>query len=97
MYLASLDDPEANRRFAESLGAAHVVLSDPSGEVARAYGVVDGGSRFARRWTFVIDREGRVLHVDRDVRVATAGRDLAATLERLGIPRRAGSGGSKGR
>lgn len=74
-----------------------MVLSDPTGEVARAYGVVGGERRFPRRWTFVIDREGRILHVDRGVRVATAGRDLVATLERLGIPRRAGSGGSKDR
>ena len=38
--MVSLDSPEKNRNFADSLGAKQVLLSDPTGEAARAYGVV---------------------------------------------------------
>lgn len=86
--MVSLDTPERNREFAEALGAAHVLLSDPSGEVARAYGVRGFGGLFARRWTFYIDRDGIVRDVDRQVKTATAGQDIARRLAELGFPRR---------
>lgn len=86
--MVSLDTPERNREFAESLGAAHVLLSDPSGEVARAYGVRGFGGLFARRWTFYIDSDGIIRHVDTQVRTATAGQDIARQLGERGFPRR---------
>jgi peroxiredoxin Q/BCP len=86
--MVSLDEPDRNRAFAESLEAKHVLLSDPGGGIARAYGVAGHGEGFARRWTFYIDREGIVRHIDKAVRVETAGQDIARTLEALGFPRR---------
>ena len=88
VYLASMDGAEENTGFAESLGARHVVLSDPLGEVAKAYGVAGIAGRFAKRWTFYIDRDGVIREIDKRVSTATAGQDMVATLERLGIPRR---------
>ena len=35
--MVSLDDPDKNREFAESLGSKHVVLSDPKGRGRRNY------------------------------------------------------------
>jgi peroxiredoxin Q/BCP len=49
--MVSLDTPERNREFANSLGAKHVLLSDPTGEAAEAYGVAGSSGRFAKRWT----------------------------------------------
>jgi peroxiredoxin Q/BCP len=46
----------------------------------------------ARRWTFYIGKDGRVLFVDKDVNVNTAGADVAAKLAELGIPKRAKPG-----
>lgn len=86
--MVSLDPPEKNRAFAESLEANFPVLSDPSGEVARAYGVFDDERGFARRWTFFIEPGGTIRHVQKDVNVLTAGEDVARELERLGFPRR---------
>jgi peroxiredoxin Q/BCP len=43
---------------------------------------------FARRWTFYIGPDGKVLYVDKEVRTATAGADVAARLEQLGVKRR---------
>ncbi len=86
--MVSLDDAEKNREFAESLGAKHVVLSDPLGEAGRAYGVVKLGGLYARRWTFYIDESGAIREVDKSVDVSTAGQDIAANLERLGFPKK---------
>jgi peroxiredoxin Q/BCP len=42
---------------------------------------------FAARHTFYIGTDGRILHVDRDVNAKTAGDDVAARLEELGVSR----------
>lgn len=86
--MVSLDDPDKNREFAQSLGAKHVILSDPDKTVAEAYGVTALGGLYARRWNFYIDREGVVRHIDKDVNVESAGQDVARTLKRLGFPTR---------
>jgi peroxiredoxin len=85
--MVSLDAAEKNRAFAEALEAKHVLLSDPAKEVARSYGVVALGGLYARRWTFYIDEDGRIRHIDKDVSVSTAGQDIARTLETLGFPK----------
>ena len=86
--MVSLDEPERNREFAESLAAKLVLLSDPSGLTATAYGVKSPGAAYARRWTFYIDAKGVIREIDRNVRVESAGQDIARKLEALGFPRR---------
>ena len=86
-FAASMDKPETNRKFAESLGLDYPILSDPKGEAARAYGVVMPVVRVAARRTFYIGTDGRILAIDRDVNPSTAGKDVAARLEQLGIPK----------
>jgi peroxiredoxin Q/BCP len=48
--------------------------------------------RLAKRWTFYIGKDGRVLFVDKDVKVDSAGADVAAKLVELGIPKRTKTG-----
>jgi peroxiredoxin Q/BCP len=86
--MVSLDSPERNRDFASSLEAKHVLLSDPTGETAMAYGVSGLGGLFAKRWTFYIDAEGTIREIDRDVSTGTAGQDIARKLGELGFPKR---------
>jgi peroxiredoxin Q/BCP len=86
--MVSLDDPEKNKAFADSLDAKLVLLSDPGGENAKAYGVRALGGLYARRWTFYIDREGVIREIDKDVDVESAGQDIARKLGELGFPRR---------
>jgi len=88
VFMVSLDKAEKNREFAESLKAAHVLLSDPGKQVADAYGVTALGGLFARRWTFYIDRDGIVREIDKRVNVETAGQDIAANLKALGFTAR---------
>jgi peroxiredoxin len=87
--MVSLDDPDENEAFAESLGAELVLLSDETRETAKRYGVTSLGGAYARRWTFYIDSEGVIRFIDKDVRVESAGQDIAAKLAELGFPRNA--------
>ena len=86
--MVSLDTPEKNREFAEGLGAKHVLLSDPTGEAAKAYGVVGFAGLFAKRWTFYIDRDGVIREIDKNVSTATAGQDIARKLGEVGFARK---------
>jgi peroxiredoxin Q/BCP len=85
-FAASCDDLETNTRFAQSLDLDYPILSDPGCEAAAAYGVASEGSKFARRWTFYIDAEGTIQHIDTSVNPSSAGSDLAAKLAELGVP-----------
>ena len=86
-FAASVDRPETNAHFAESLGADFPILSDATKETARAYGVL-GASGFASRWTFYIGVDGRILAVDKQVSPASHGASVAETLKRLGAQER---------
>lgn len=86
-FMASVDSIEDNLAFAAEQEADFPLLSDPTKEVASAYGVLaDAG--FAKRHTFYIGADGRILAVDRNVRPATSAEDMAATLETLKVARR---------
>jgi len=81
---ASVDSPEKNAEFAKSLDLDFPVLSDPTKDTARAYGVL-APSGFASRWTFYIGADGRILAVDRKVSAGSHGRDIVARLGELGV------------
>ncbi len=84
-FAASCDDVDTNTRFAESLDLDYAILSDPSCDTARAFGVARGESKYPARHTFYIGSDGKVLKVDRQVRPGTAGPDVAAHLRELGV------------
>ena len=86
--MASVDDPETNKKFAESTEADFTLLSDPSKQTANAYGVIPPGKEYASRWTFYIGPDGKILDVDRSVKPGTAGEDMAARLGSLGVKKR---------
>jgi len=80
--MASVDDAETNKRFATEHEADFPILSDPEKTVAGTYGVL-GMTGTARRWTFYIGADGKILFVDKAVRAGNAGEDLAAKLGEL--------------
>lgn len=43
---------------------------------------------YPNRWTFYISPEGKILAIDKEVSVKTAGADVAAKLAQLGVPKR---------
>ena len=85
-FAASCDDAETNKKFAESLDADYPILSDPTRETAKAYGVLLPEKKVASRVTFYIGKDGKILHVDNKVKTANHGADIAAKLKELGVP-----------
>ena len=73
----STDPPERNKRFAEKHGVRFLLLSDPEGEIARAYGVLRPNGKSAERVTFIIDKDGVIRAVLRNIRPAEKHADLA--------------------
>ena len=84
----STDTPQKNKEFADSLGADFPILGDPDRKAAEPYGVLVPVVGIAKRWTFYIGKDGKILFVDKDVQVDRAGADVARKLAELGIPRR---------
>ena len=87
-FTASTDTIEKNKEFAQSLGVDYPILSDPGKEAAKAYGVQMPLIGVAKRWTFYIGKDGKILYVDRDVHVNSAGADIAARLAELGVAKK---------
>jgi peroxiredoxin Q/BCP len=42
----------------------------------------------AKRWTFYIGKDGKILFIDKDVKPDTAGADVARKLAELGVAKR---------
>ena len=87
-FTASCDSVEDNTRFARQLELDYPILSDPDKKVAEAYGVVHGDRKFPERWTFIIGDDGKVKHVDKKVKAASHGKDIAKNLAELKIPKK---------
>jgi len=84
-FTASVDTPEENKKFADSLELDYPILSDPDKSVAQEFGVLDPARGFARRWTFYIDKEGIIKAIDQKVNAPQAGPDIATKLKELGL------------
>lgn len=83
-FMASTDPIEKNTDFAKAQEADFPLLSDPSKETAAAYGVLNEKG-MARRWTFYIGRDGKILAIDKAVRVDTSAEDMVAKLGELNV------------
>jgi peroxiredoxin len=62
----SVDSPWANMAFAKSINAEFPILSDWKKEVVHKYGVFNETGGYARRTTFVIDKNGIVQKIDQE-------------------------------
>jgi thioredoxin-dependent peroxiredoxin len=99
-FMASVDPIEDNIAFAKAttvkLGenvvekkeADFPMLSDPSKATAKAYGVLNEQRGFANRWTFYIDKSGKVAAIDTAVRPATSAEDMMARLDQLKVAKK---------
>jgi peroxiredoxin Q/BCP len=92
-FMASVDANDGDRgnaAFAAEHKADFPILSDPTKETARAFGVLNERG-VASRWTFYISREGTILYIDRDVNqhLATSAEFIAAKLAELGVAKKA--------
>ena len=82
----SLDDELSHQRFQQKYNLNFPLLSDKDAAVSRKYGTYKEKSLYGRnfwgieRTTFVIDREGKVEHVFRRVKVEGHAEEVMATL-----------------
>src|SRR5687768_14420922 len=83
-FTASVDEAEQNKKFAESLKLDYPILSDPSKETAKAFGVLNERG-MANRWTYYIDKNGKIAAIDQKVNTENHGKDIAAKLKELGV------------
>jgi peroxiredoxin Q/BCP len=98
-FMASTDSIEDNTKFAKAtsvkLGdrvvekkeADFPMLSDADKSVATKYGVINARG-VANRWTFYIDKSGRVAAIDTAVRPETSAEDMLAKLEALKVAKK---------
>jgi peroxiredoxin Q/BCP len=85
--MISVDNLEDNTRFAKEHDADYPILSDVSKEIANKYGVI-GRFGVANRWTFYIAPDGKILHIDKEVKPASSGPDMVAKMAELKVPKR---------
>ena len=100
-FMASVDPLADNIAFAKAtsvkLGDTVVekkeadfpMLSDPTKEVATKYGVLSARGT-ASRWTFYIDKTGKVAAIDTAVKPATSAEDMLAKLSELKVTMKKG-------
>jgi peroxiredoxin Q/BCP len=87
-FMASVDPVEGekgNKAFAASEKADFPMLSDPTKEVAAAYGVLNPERGVANRWTFYIDKSGRIAAIDKAVKPLTSAEDMLARLAEMKV------------
>ena len=85
--MISTDPIEVNTKFAKEHEADFPILSDVAKEIGTKYGVL-GMTGMAKRWTFYIDPDGKILHLDTGVKPASSGADMVARLAELKIAKR---------
>lgn len=95
--MASVDDPDTNKKFAAEHGGGFPILSDPDKKAAMAYGTIRTDrpveQQFANRFTYYIGPDGKILFIDKGPRgngvsVKTAGEDTVKKLEELGTKKK---------
>lgn len=86
-FMASVDPLAKNTRFAADTGADFPLLSDEDKSVAKAYDALHLLG-VAKRHTFYIGKDGRILKIDTQIKPATSAEDMARTLDELDIERR---------
>jgi peroxiredoxin len=59
-----VDSFAANKRFAQDLALTFPLLSDFFRKVSKTYGILDEEHGFARRATFVIDKDGIIRKIE---------------------------------
>jgi peroxiredoxin Q/BCP len=89
-FMASVDPLEGdqgNQAFAEAHDADFPLLSDADKRIASAYGVLNQRGT-ANRWTFYIDKDGRIAYIDKAVKPASSAEDMIASLNQLQVPQK---------
>jgi peroxiredoxin Q/BCP len=83
----STDNLQSHQAFAQKYSLPFPLLSDVDGEVAKHFGSLFqlGPIKLAKRHSFIIDPEGRIAHIYRDVTPKTHSDEVINQLKVLGV------------
>ncbi len=81
----SMNTMKSHEAFAEKYQLPFPILSDPDGDVVDQYGAMGGfpGFRFAKRHTFLIDPDGIIQHLWRNVAAKEHAHEISGLLNTL--------------
>ncbi|MFB2767827.1 peroxiredoxin [Pelatocladus sp. BLCC-F211] len=74
----SADDEASHQAFTQKYNLNFPLLADTNGSLIKAYDVDGGG--YAKRVTYIIDGNGKIVYVDSSVNTSTHASDVLAAL-----------------
>jgi mycoredoxin-dependent peroxiredoxin len=78
----SMDSPFSNKAWAEKIGVTFPLLSDWGGETTKKYGIYNAQYGAARRVTYLIDKQGKVVEMHLDKQAVDPSNVVAACERR---------------
>lgn len=81
----SFDSPESHKKFRDKYKLPFLLLSDEKKEVAKAYGATGGilGSLMPKRYTYLVNEEGRIVHIFQKVDVKNHAEEVLKAFSEL--------------
>jgi len=79
----SFDSPESHQKFISKFNLNFPLLADTDGKIADAYGVRMPGKEMARRVSFLIGTDGKILHVTDTMSADTHLVEMKDAVEKL--------------
>ena len=80
----SMDSQDMHKQFTEKDHLNFPLLVDVDGTICKAYGVPAEDDRYPKRWTFLIDKNGKIAKVYQKVMVREHSTELQADIKALG-------------
>jgi peroxiredoxin Q/BCP len=82
LFAISIDTVEDQKKFVEEYKIPYLHLSDPKKEACKAYAGLNLAG-LAKRSTFVINKEGKIAKIFRDIDVESHGKEIIEALKTL--------------
>ena len=82
LFAISVDTVEDQKKFVEGYEIPYLHLSDPKKETCKTYAGLNLAG-LAKRSTFIIDKEGKIAKIFRDIEVESHGNDIIKSLKSL--------------
>ena len=82
LFAISIDNEEAQKKFVEEYKIPYLHLSDPKKDTCKAYSGLNIAG-LAKRSTFIVDKQGIVRKIFRDIDVENHGKEIAEYLKQL--------------
>lgn len=83
IYGVSMDSLEKHKQFTEKDRLNFPLIVDADGSICRAYGVPVSEGLYPKRWTFLIDKEGKIAKVYTTVKVREHSEELQDDIKAM--------------